>query len=102
MIQPERREDANTEAAALTSMHWALPHDRTALSIPDVSRPTEPQNSCYPHSALRTSIRCEQVLGTKVQRLVYLLCLGERQEAQEEPNGEEMAEFSAGGDLGHG
>ena len=94
MIEPEGREGANTVAAALTSAHWALLHARTVLSILDTSRPAEPQNAYYPHFALRTSIRCEQVLGTKVQRLVYLLCLRERQEAQAEPNGEETAEFS--------
>lgn len=39
-------------------------------------------------------MRCEQVSGTKVQRLVYLLGLDERQETEAEPKGEEMAEFS--------
>ena len=39
-------------------------------------------------------MRCEEVLGTKVQRLVYLLCPDERQETEAEPRGEEMAEFS--------
>lgn len=33
-------------------------------------------------------------MGTKAQRLIYLPCYGERQEAEAKPHGEKMAEFS--------